>query len=58
MQNKFRLKWESIFIENDLSWEGRNVQMRINRWVKEQEGKGLEIKVGVGRMRVKGIWRT
>jgi len=58
MQNKFRLKGESIFIENDLSWEDRNVQVRINRWVKEQKGKGLEVKIGVGRVRVKGIWRT
>jgi len=56
MRNKNRLKGEKIFIENDLSWEDRNVQGRINWWVKEQRRKGMEVKVGIGRVRVKGIW--
>jgi len=56
MRNKSRLKGENIFIENDLSWEERNVQGRINRWVKEQRRKGMEVKIGIGRVRVKGIW--
>jgi len=37
MRNKSRLKGENIFIENDLSWEERNVQGKINWWVKEQK---------------------
>jgi len=57
MRNKYRLKGNSFFIENDLSWEERNVQGKINKWAKEQRGKGLDIKVGIGRVRVKGIWR-
>jgi len=55
MRNKYRLKGENIFIKNDLSWEERNVQVKINRWVKKQKMKGLEVKVGVGRVRVKGV---
>jgi len=31
MRNKFRLKEERIYIENDLSWEERNVQVKINK---------------------------
>jgi len=31
MKNKYKLKGESIFIENDLSWEERNVQVKINK---------------------------
>jgi len=56
MRNKSKLKGENIFIENDLSWEERNVQWKINRWVKEQRRKGMDVKVGIGRVRVKGIW--
>jgi len=48
------LKGESIYIENDLSWEERNVQVRINKWVKEQKEKGLEMKIGLDRVRIKG----
>jgi len=57
MKSKYRLKNDKIFIENNLSWEERKVQEKINRWIKEQKGKGLEIKKGLGRVRVKGIWR-
>lgn len=55
MRNKFKLKGEKIFIENDLSWEERKIQERINRWVRRQREKGLDVKVGLGRVRVKGI---
>jgi len=58
IRNKFRLKGGNIFVENDLSWEERNTQIKINKWAKEQKGKGLEVKIGVGRVRVKEIWRA
>lgn len=31
MRNKFKLKGEKIFIENNLSWEKRKIQEKINR---------------------------
>jgi len=31
MKNKYRLKDNKIFIENNLSWEERKVQEKINR---------------------------
>lgn len=31
MANKNRLRGERVYIENDLSWEERKVQERINR---------------------------
>lgn len=44
MRNKFKLKGEKIFIKNDLSWEERKIQDKINRWAKTErkraEGKG------------------
>jgi len=58
MRNKFKLKGDTIYIENDLSWKERNTQVKINKWAKEQKGKSLEVKIGVGRVRVKGIWRA
>ncbi|KYM96955.1 hypothetical protein ALC62_12371 [Cyphomyrmex costatus] len=57
MTNKHKLKGGKIFIENDLSFEDRKIQERINRWVKKrkEEGDGGEIKVGLGRVKVKGV---
>jgi len=46
------------FVENNLSWEEKNIQVKINKWAKEQKGKGLEVKIGEGRVRVKGIWKA
>lgn len=44
MRNKFKLKGEKIFIKNDLSWEERKIQDKINRWSKTERkragGKG------------------
>lgn len=40
MKNKNRLRGGSIFIANDLSWEDRKIQEKINRWAKEQRDKG------------------
>lgn len=44
MRNKFKLKGEKIFIKNDLSWEERKIQNKINRWAKTERkragGKG------------------
>ncbi|XP_011694051.1 PREDICTED: trichohyalin-like [Wasmannia auropunctata] len=58
MRNKSKLKGESIYIENDLSWEERRIQEKINRWVRGQKGKGIDLKVGHGRVRVGNVWWT
>jgi len=47
------MKGENIFVENDLSWEERNTQVKINKWAKEQKGKGLEVKIEVGRVKLR-----
>lgn len=57
MANKNRLRGERIFIKNDLSWEERKVQERINRWAKEKRNRGEDIKIGFGKVRVRGIWK-
>ncbi|XP_039303405.1 golgin subfamily A member 6-like protein 1 [Solenopsis invicta] len=57
MRNKYKLKGENLYIENNLSWEERKVQERIHRWTKEQKEKGVEVKAGTGRLRVKGMWK-
>lgn len=58
MRNKFKLKGEKIFIENNLSWEKRKIQEKINRQIKKQREKSLQVKVGLARVWVKGVWRT
>jgi len=57
MVNKYKLKGEEIFIENDLTWEERKVQERISKWSREMRNKGNEIKIGFGKVRVNGVWR-
>jgi len=58
MRNKHKLKGERIFIENDLSWEERKTQGVINRWAKIQREKGIEVKIGIGRVKLKDKWRN
>jgi len=48
--SKHKLKRGKIFIENDLSFKKREIQKKINRWVKKQKDKGEVIKVGLGRV--------
>jgi len=41
MKNKYTLKGERIFIENDLSWEERKIQEKMNRGKEtKRQGKG------------------
>jgi len=56
MKNK--LKEDSLFIENDLSFEERKIQEKLSRWAKEERSKGMEIKIGRGRARYRGKWVT
>jgi len=58
MRNKHKLKGGRIFIENDLSWEERKTQGEINRWAKIQREKGIEVKIGIGRVKLKDKWRN
>lgn len=60
MRRKNRLKdrkGEQIYIENDLIWEERKIQERINKWVKEKKSKGEEVKIGIGKVKIKGLWK-
>jgi len=49
--------YRKVFIENDLTWEDRKVQGRMNVWENIYRAKGKEIKVGFGRVRVDGEWK-
>lgn len=57
MLNKSKLKGEQIFIENDLTWEERQIQGRIARWAKEQREKGKEIKIERGKVKIQDKWK-
>lgn len=57
-KNKLKgIKGEQIFIENDLTWEERKIQERINKWAKEKKSIEEDIKIGVGKVRIKDIWK-
>lgn len=55
MRNKNKLKGETIYIENDLTWEERKTQERISRWAKTQKEKGKEVKIGMGRVKIGNV---
>lgn len=57
MKNKNKLKGSNIFIENNLTWEERNVQEKISRQGKKERSKGKKIKIGLGKIRINGIWK-
>lgn len=56
-RRKNRLKGGFIFIENDLTWEEGKNQERIIKQAKEGKSKEENIKIGIGKVRVKGIWK-
>jgi len=58
MKNKYKLKGERLFIENELSFEERTVQEKLSRWAKEKRNKGMKVKIERGRARVRGKWIT
>ncbi|CAL1672512.1 unnamed protein product [Lasius platythorax] len=55
MKRKNKLKDGYVFIENDLTWEERKIQEKINVWAKVQRSKGKEIKIGFGKVRINGV---
>lgn len=55
-KNKAKLKDSEIYIEHDLSWVERKKQETILKWAREQREKGIEVKVGFGKVRVNGVW--
>jgi len=57
MRNKYKLKRDRIFIENDASWEEKRVQKRIVRWARKQKEKGVEIKIGFGKIKIGNVWK-
>jgi len=58
MKNKYKLKGENLFIENDLSFEDRKVQEKLSRWARGKRSEGIEIKVGRGRVKIRNRWIT
>lgn len=58
MRNKNRLIGGTIYIENDLTREERHRQKEIWEWVKDRKARGEDVKIGLKRVRIKGIWRS
>jgi len=56
MTRKSRLKGGKIFIDNDLIWEKRRIQDKIYKWAKKYKSGGINIKIGIGKMRINGVW--
>jgi len=56
MRNKYKLKGGKEYIENDLTFEERKIQEKMNRWAKDKRTGGAEVKVGRGKIKMGGRW--
>jgi len=56
MKNKYKLKGDRMFIENDLTYEERKVQEKIGRWAREKRAGGIIVKIGRGRVKIGSRW--
>jgi len=56
MSKKYKLKGEKIFIENDLSFEERKIQEKMNIWARGKRSVGIEVKLGRGRVKIRDRW--
>lgn len=56
MANTSKLRGETVYIENNLSWEERRIQERINRWVRVEREKGRNVKTEFARVKVDRQW--
>ena len=56
LKNKYKLKGTDIFIEQDLTWEEREMQRKIVRMAVEERKKGRVVKVGYQKIGVDGEW--
>jgi len=41
MKNKFKLKGQRMFIENDLTYKKRKIQEKMGRWAREKRAGGI-----------------
>lgn len=56
MENKWKLRGEEIWIDNDLTWEERRVRWRIRQMAREIELEGKRVKIGQGKLWIEGEW--
>lgn len=56
MKRKNKLAGTRFFIENDFSFEERNRQAQIIKWVKEKKERGFRVKIGQGRVMIEESW--
>lgn len=50
MIRKNKLKGSKIYIENDLTWDERKKQEKINEWAWQRRKEGEQIKIGKGKV--------
>jgi len=56
MQNKWRLKGEEVWIEEDLTWEERKVRWKIRQLAIREEAKEKRVRIGQGGLWIEGKW--
>jgi len=56
MRRKKGLKWEKIWIEDDLTWKERQSKWKMREVAIAEERKGARVFVGNNKMRIEGEW--
>lgn len=59
MNNKWRLRGEEIWLEDDLTWTERRANWRMRQILIKEEAEGRRCKMGQGRIWIEGkcwVW--
>ncbi|XP_077278817.1 uncharacterized protein LOC143906545 isoform X2 [Temnothorax americanus] len=56
MRNKWKLRDENTWIDEDLTWEERRIKWKINQVAWKARGEGKRVRIGMGRVWIEGEW--
>lgn len=56
LRNKWKLRGENVWIEEDLTWEERKVRWKLRELVSEQRSEGKLARLGQGGVWMEEVW--
>lgn len=57
IRNKWRLRGEEVWIEEDLTWEERRTKWKMRQFAIKEERRGKNVRMGEGGLWIDGVWR-
>lgn len=56
MRNKWKLRGEEVWIEEDLTWEERRLRWKMRQFAIKKEKRGKKVRIGERGMWIEGVW--